>query len=297
MSQLKRFNGIEFEPVQSSSLLTVLKNVSNNNDLLYAGTSVYVNTSGGAFTLSLPASPSVGDHVQINDSNNTFGTNNLTIDNNSQNINGTSATLICDVSGVIINFYYVGSSLGWKVQIEGDIATVSSPAIISLDGLTSDYELQIGETAVLNYSNATSVPLHVKTVEGEYKLSIQGDKTLTASTNGSGALLLPNNTTSSTFQTYQPYIKSDSNYGMVAFNSESGFRIGQDIIEFSESIISTKTKGKGIFSKALTKNSTSVGVSMTPSGSWSDTTTPWTSLGTITFPSAQSGKITIRRII
>jgi hypothetical protein len=32
-------------------------------------------------------------------------------------------------------------------------------------------------------------------------------------------------------------------------------------------------------------------------GCWADTATAWTSLGTITFPFAQSGKIIIRRII
>ena len=49
---------------------------------------VLADTSGGAFTVNLPASPSTGDQCIIADSGNAFGTNNLTTGRNGSTING-----------------------------------------------------------------------------------------------------------------------------------------------------------------------------------------------------------------
>jgi hypothetical protein len=56
-----------------------------------AGEGVFANTSSGAFTVNLPASPSLGDEVTIVDYAGTFDTNNLTVGRNSQPIMGTAA--------------------------------------------------------------------------------------------------------------------------------------------------------------------------------------------------------------
>lgn len=305
MSQLKRFNGSEFEPVQSSSLITILKNVSNNNDLLYAGTSIYANTAGGSFTLLLPPAPVPGNHIQIHDSNNTFGTNNLTIDNNGQNINGSNDVLSCDIGGAIINLYYEGTGLGWKVQVVNSIMTVSSPALISLDGLTADYELQIGQTAVLNYTNATSVPLMVKTIEGEYEINVQNNLN-TASTIASGALLANNtsysgqwgwNVINNTALSYTTGSSSSSPSGWSAGGSGSAPIIGNGSPLKINIKVSTLVKSKTVLAHGVViRNGTTLQQELTAS-IWNDTTTPWTSLGTITFPIAQAGKIIIKRII
>ena len=58
----------------------------------------------------------------------------------------------------------------------------------------TDYPLRRGETAVVNYSAATSAPLHIATVEGLYEIEILGDKTVTVS-NTDTLYLSPNNTT------------------------------------------------------------------------------------------------------
>ena len=53
-----------------------------------SGEGYFVNTTSGAITVTLPASPSVGDIVAIKDYANTFDTNNLTIARNGSNISG-----------------------------------------------------------------------------------------------------------------------------------------------------------------------------------------------------------------
>ena len=59
-----------------------------NNITLVSGTGYFINTTAGATTMTLPASPSVGDFVALKDYAGTFGTNKLTIDRNGSNIQG-----------------------------------------------------------------------------------------------------------------------------------------------------------------------------------------------------------------
>lgn len=74
----------------------------------------FVNTSV-ARTLTLPLTPSLGDEIQIFDANGTAGTNNITIANNGQKINGVLDSALLDVNGVAAVFVYTGSTYGWRM--------------------------------------------------------------------------------------------------------------------------------------------------------------------------------------
>ena len=67
------------------------------------GEGYFVNTTGGAFTATLPA-PSAGDIVAIKDYAINFDTNNLTVARNGSNIQGGTADATLDVEGESINF-------------------------------------------------------------------------------------------------------------------------------------------------------------------------------------------------
>lgn len=84
---------------------------------------VLANTSGGAFTVTLPASPSTGAQVVVADAAGTWGTNNLTIGRNGSNIAGVAQDLVCDISGVSVQLVYDGT--GWDVyaQVGGNGGT------------------------------------------------------------------------------------------------------------------------------------------------------------------------------
>ena len=86
----------------------------SSNITLEAGYRYFVDTSA-ARTLTLPASPSVGDEVQIFDATNTAASNNITVNNNSSKINGQLDTLLVDANGAAVILVYTGSTLGWRV--------------------------------------------------------------------------------------------------------------------------------------------------------------------------------------
>jgi len=81
------------------------------------GDKILANTNGGAFTVTLPASPQAGDHVEVYDARRTFGTNNLTVGRNGSNINGAASDFVCSVDGDKVKFIYVDSTVGWSTYV------------------------------------------------------------------------------------------------------------------------------------------------------------------------------------
>ena len=81
----------------------------------FAGDKIFANTSGGAFTITLPASPTIGDEIRFVDVANSFDTNNLTVGRNSEKIDGTTADLTVATEGAAFALVYSGSSFGWKL--------------------------------------------------------------------------------------------------------------------------------------------------------------------------------------
>jgi hypothetical protein len=78
-----------------------------------SGNGYFVNTTSGAITLTLPASPSAGDIVGFNDYARTFSTNNLTVARNGSNIQGSAADGTFSTNGQSTMFVYVDATQGW----------------------------------------------------------------------------------------------------------------------------------------------------------------------------------------
>lgn len=80
-----------------------------------AGDAILANTSGGAFTITLPASATLNDTVVIADYSGSFATNNLTVNSNGLNIMGSVQTLILDVNYRNVALVYSGATKGWVI--------------------------------------------------------------------------------------------------------------------------------------------------------------------------------------
>ena len=81
-----------------------------------AGDQIMVNTTGGAITVTLPASPSTGDEVSFLDARGTLNTNNLTIGRNSQPIEGAATDDVLSTAGQSITLVYVDATRGWTYK-------------------------------------------------------------------------------------------------------------------------------------------------------------------------------------
>lgn len=81
-----------------------------------AGNGYFCNTTGGAFTVTLPTAATIGDFISIIDYAGTFDTNNLTIGRNGHNIQGTAADLVVGTERAGFTLVYVDSTQGWLLQ-------------------------------------------------------------------------------------------------------------------------------------------------------------------------------------
>ena len=81
-----------------------------------AGQGVFCNTTSAAFTLTLPASPSIGDEVTFVDYAVTFDTNNLTIGRNSEKIHGATEYLTVATERAANTLVYTDGTQGWLLK-------------------------------------------------------------------------------------------------------------------------------------------------------------------------------------
>jgi hypothetical protein len=94
------------------------------------------NTTSSAFTVTLPASPSVGDYVQIVDYAGTFATNNITLGANSNKIEGGTSNKILTTNREAVTLTYVDSTQGWVSSSGANEGTQSiDPQVYSVDFL------------------------------------------------------------------------------------------------------------------------------------------------------------------
>jgi len=145
-----------------------------------AGEGYWINTTSAAVTVTLPASASVGDTIEFVDYARTWGTNNLTINQNSLNYQGNSSpNPVYDTNGQHVRIVYSGATQGWIPTVDDDV-TFETPQTISADilivaggGGGSSGSAGGGGAGGLVYASSVSIPA------GE-------SKTVTVGAGGSG---------------------------------------------------------------------------------------------------------------
>jgi len=99
------------------------------------GEGYFANTSGGAFTMNLPAG-TAGNIVSVVDYTNTFQTNGLTITpNGSQKIGGVAASQTLSTEGQSVTFVYVDDTEGWK-NVQDSTSNVTGNTFLQATGGT-----------------------------------------------------------------------------------------------------------------------------------------------------------------
>jgi hypothetical protein len=164
----------------ASGLSYVVKSANytiNNNE------GVLANTAPGAFTITLPASPVVGNQVVIADSFGVFGANAVTVARNGSTIENAAEDLILDIDGASVQMVYsgntwdvfatIGGSGGTAVTLDGtqtltnktltnptlttpDLGTPSAIVLTNASGTVTNLNLVTANVGTPSYINLTN---------------------------------------------------------------------------------------------------------------------------------------------
>ena len=127
-----------------------------------AGEGYFVNTTGGAISVNLPAG-TAGAVVAFKDYANTFDTNELTlVQNGSDKVGGSTDNVVLGEEGVAITLVFVDSTQGWLVTDSGLQSEATVPEFVSASG----------GNAILTCGNFKT---HVFTGPGTFTVSSAGN--------------------------------------------------------------------------------------------------------------------------
>ena len=116
--------GIEWQTIITGATLTAVANRG-----------YWINTTSNACTVTLPASATNGDTIILVDYARKWGTNAVTINQNSLNFNGnTSPNPIYNTNGQSVTLVYSGATKGWIPTVDDDV-TLETPQPYSVDFL------------------------------------------------------------------------------------------------------------------------------------------------------------------
>ena len=138
--------------------------VRSANTAIINNQGILANTALGSFTITLPASPVVGNQVVVADEFGDFGSNVLTIDRNGNTIANNASDLICDISGVSVQLVYTGNTWDVFAQVGGgggSVVTLTGTQTLTNKTLTSPVLTtpNLGIPTAVVLTSATGLPL------------------------------------------------------------------------------------------------------------------------------------------
>ena len=110
LNNLELYNGTAWLPVGGLNGVTVTTTFT-----AHSGQQLFCDTNGGGFTVTLPASPAVGDIIRFFDLRKTFDSNNLTLGRNGRLIQGDAANRTINTEAAAFDIVYSGNSYGWRI--------------------------------------------------------------------------------------------------------------------------------------------------------------------------------------
>ena len=174
---------------------------------------VIADTTGGVFTITLPATPASGNQVWVADGGN-WATNNLTIDPNGATIEGFAAdeNLVCNVGGVELHLLFDGTR--WNVHTmaggQGGTAGQQGVEIISTNTTAVAYT-----TYVLISSLTLTLPVSPTSGNSVTIINRSGTETCVVGRNSQNIMGLAENLTIDSLNTPITLTFADSTRGWV----------------------------------------------------------------------------------
>jgi len=103
---------------------------------MVAGRGYFIDNTSAAGLVKLPASASAGDTIAIKDYAGNFGTNNLTIQRNSHNIQGVANDGLIATNRASLVLVYVDATKGWLYTNESNVADLQTSLFVEATGGT-----------------------------------------------------------------------------------------------------------------------------------------------------------------
>ena len=113
-----------------------VESIQTSNFTAEGGKGYFVNTSGGAITVTLPASPDAGTLLSIKDYAGTFGTNNVTIARNGSKIQGRTTNAKLSTNRASVTLLFVDSDEGFVFLNESNVADLEAASFVAATGGT-----------------------------------------------------------------------------------------------------------------------------------------------------------------
>ena len=88
-------------------------NATSNPTLATSGDKIFVDTSGGAKTVTLPSTALLGNEIRIIDVTGNAATNNITVGRNGHKIQGAASDLVININRTALGLVYYDSAQGW----------------------------------------------------------------------------------------------------------------------------------------------------------------------------------------
>lgn len=196
---------------------------TNYNVNNYEG--ILANTISGSFTVTLPASPSLGDTVGITDAKGNFGINSLFVARNGSLIQGAANDLEIDVKDASFLLIYTGATTGWKLDTYLDkvVDPVNYvPETRTINGLDLTANRTLTTADINDSTNRRYVTDAEKTVIGNTSGTNTGDETKNSILTKLGWYSHQINTASGLVTTTSPTIVGNIPIPANTYNSSGG---------------------------------------------------------------------------
>lgn len=285
------------ETLTDIGFITVNGLVANNFQTSTAGTAFTVSTALGAeiecitnnaqaHTLPLGSTMPVGGEITF-----TSQTQANTVSRAESDVIRLGAGTVTSVPlnpGTTLRFKWSGTE--WKLTV--------TPTQGFLHSYTAgDIGLNVGESCYLDFSAVTTAPLRIATAtEQIYEINCTGTYTTAAA--AGVTYLQPNNQNYVNNFVLRQFWGTGVGTGASGIaNIDNGFRMepGGASIYNARMTVQTRTASKRSITNAASSTNNTSYISVVGS-EWIDTTTVWSSLGSIILPNAWTGRVTVRRV-